>query len=184
MSNRHRKHNHKRHNTQKNMGNKFITQKDLSLFQKIKKIFKSIISFLKSLFVKKQLTEDKKENKKNDIVISDPNFLNKVENLIVTSQSVTDLTTPLYSAYISDPDVARISKLVNGQIPVNEANLDFQNLLASEEVVEHLLKSNKVSPKVKEKVQEIKDKMDRKKQKLHAQPGFKSKPTEKPKPRI
>lgn len=186
MSKRHKKHHkdHKSNNNHKAKNNKYITQKDPSLWQKFKKFLSTIIQFVKNLFSNKKQNEAQEESKNSQIVISDPNFLDRVENLIATNQSVTDLTTPLYSAYISDPDVARISKLVNGQIPVNEANLDFKNLLASEEVVHHLLKSNKVSPKIKEKVQEIKDKMDKKKQRLHAQPGFKSKPSDKPKPRF
>ena len=137
---------------------------------------------LKTYFKKKTKKTNPEKNKQ--LTIKDKYFFNKVENLILSTQSVSELTTPLYSAYMNDPDIARIGKLINGQIPVNEANLDFQNLLASEDVIEHLLKSNKVSPKVKEKIQEIQDNIDRKKQKLHAQPGFKSKPSDKPKPRI
>ena len=178
----HNRHNNKHNKIHKNQNKKAIPQQNKTFEQKVKDAIRAIINFFKNLFSKKPI---KKEEKKNlPIVIKDENFLNKVENMIIANQSVSELTTPLYSAYISDPDVARISKLVNGQIPVNEANLDFQNLLASEDVVEHLLKSNKVSPKIKDKVQEIKDKMDKKKQKLQAQPGFKSKPSEKPKPRI
>ena len=165
MNHKHQKHHQANKSHKNHKKSKYISQENPSLWQKIKHVFRAIFKFLKNLFSKKH--KDKTENKKNEIIISDPNFLDRVENLIATNQSVTDLTTPLYNAYISDPDIARISKLVNGQIPVNEANLDFKNLLASEEVVEHLLKSNKVSPKIKDKVQEIKEKMDRKKQRLH-----------------